>query len=84
MRFTEYLMIDFFLNGVYFSFLSDILVQCGNPIPFLQGLNSYLEFLFEIIVERGPSVGLNVSLSRFDFFHGHLFITKDSGRVGIL
>ncbi|XP_051147246.1 uncharacterized protein LOC127262558 [Andrographis paniculata] len=49
-----------------------------------EGLNSYLELLFEIIVERGPSVGLNVSLSRFDLFHGHLFIEKMSGRLGIL
>ncbi|KAG8390986.1 hypothetical protein BUALT_Bualt01G0140800 [Buddleja alternifolia] len=47
-------------------------------------LNSYLQFLFEIIVERGPSVGLNVSLSRYDLFHGHLFLAKDSGRLGIL
>ncbi|KAK1440461.1 hypothetical protein QVD17_06288 [Tagetes erecta] len=46
-------------------------------------LNSYMEFLFKLIAERGPKVGLNVSLSRFDFFHGHLFITAD-GRVGIL
>ncbi|KAL0422054.1 UNVERIFIED_CONTAM: hypothetical protein Slati_3228300 [Sesamum latifolium] len=49
-----------------------------------EGLNSYLEFLFDIIVERGPSVGLNVSLSRYDFFHGHLFLAKESGRLGIL
>ncbi|KAK6159874.1 hypothetical protein DH2020_003255 [Rehmannia glutinosa] len=49
-----------------------------------EGLNSYLEFLFEMIVERGPSVGLNVSLSRYDFFHGHLFLAKESGRLGIL
>ncbi|KAL0364814.1 UNVERIFIED_CONTAM: hypothetical protein Sangu_0579000 [Sesamum angustifolium] len=49
-----------------------------------EGLNSYLEFLFEIIVERGPSVGLNASLSRYDFFHGHLFLAKESGRLGIL
>ncbi|KAL6556957.1 hypothetical protein OROHE_006833 [Orobanche hederae] len=48
------------------------------------GLNSYLEVLFEIIVERGPSVGLNVSLSRYDLFHGHLFLAKESGRLGIL
>ncbi|XP_073135124.1 uncharacterized protein [Henckelia pumila] len=47
-------------------------------------LNSYLEFLFNIIVERGPSVGLNVSLSRYDLFHGHLFLAADSGRLGIL
>ncbi|GER32929.1 hypothetical protein STAS_09029 [Striga asiatica] len=49
-----------------------------------KGLNSYLEFLFETIVQRGPSVGLDVSLSRYDFFHGHLFLAKDSGRLGIL
>ncbi|PIN26684.1 hypothetical protein CDL12_00551 [Handroanthus impetiginosus] len=49
-----------------------------------EGLNSYLEFLFQIIVERGPSVGLNVALSRYDFFHGHLFLAKESGRLGIL
>lgn len=47
-------------------------------------LNSYLEFLFEVIIERGPSVGLNVSLSRYDLFHGHLFIAVESGRLGIL
>ncbi|XP_015063198.1 uncharacterized protein LOC107008604 isoform X1 [Solanum pennellii] len=47
-------------------------------------INSYLESLFEMIVARGPSVGLNVSLSRFDFFHGHVFLSRDSGRLGIL
>ncbi|XP_027107760.1 uncharacterized protein [Coffea arabica] len=47
-------------------------------------LNSYLKFLFEMIVARGPNVGLNVSLNRYDFFHGHLFIAVDSGRLGIL
>ncbi|PHT98954.1 hypothetical protein BC332_32102 [Capsicum chinense] len=47
-------------------------------------INSYLEFLFEMIVARGPSVGLNVSLSRFDFFHGHVFLARESGRLGIL
>ncbi|XP_047976466.1 uncharacterized protein LOC125218759 [Salvia hispanica] len=49
-----------------------------------EALNSYIELLFEIIVERGPGVGLNVSLSRYDFFHGHLFLAKESGRLGIL
>ncbi|KAK1440460.1 hypothetical protein QVD17_06287 [Tagetes erecta] len=44
-------------------------------------LNSYMEFLFKLIADRGPKVGLNVSLNRFDFFHGHLFIAAD-GRVG--
>lgn len=47
-------------------------------------LNSYLEFLFEFIAARGPVVGLNVSLSRYDFFHGHLFIAMESRRLGIL
>lgn len=42
-----------------------------------------MEFLFKLIAERGPKVGLNVSLNRFDFFHGHLFVAAD-GRVGIL
>uniref|UniRef100_A0A7N0U6J6 Uncharacterized protein n=2 Tax=Kalanchoe fedtschenkoi TaxID=63787 RepID=A0A7N0U6J6_KALFE len=49
-----------------------------------EDLNSYLEFLFKLIVERGPSIGLNVSLSRYDFFHGHMFLAIDSGRLGIL
>ncbi|KAM7278902.1 hypothetical protein ACFE04_006036 [Oxalis oulophora] len=47
-------------------------------------LNSYLEFLFKLIVDRGPSIGLNVSLNRYDFFHGHMFIATDTGRLGIL
>ncbi|KAI4301761.1 hypothetical protein L6164_035008 [Bauhinia variegata] len=51
---------------------------------FSEELNSYLKFLFEIIVARGPSIGLNVTLSRFDLFHGHLFLAVDSGRLGIL
>ncbi|CAK7340644.1 unnamed protein product [Dovyalis caffra] len=44
-------------------------------------LNSYLEFLFELIVARGPSVGFNVSLNRYDLFHGHVFIARDTGRL---
>ena len=47
-------------------------------------LNSYLKFLFELIAARGPDVGLNVSLSRYDFFHGHLFLARETGRLGIL
>ncbi|KAK9735461.1 hypothetical protein RND81_04G206900 [Saponaria officinalis] len=47
-------------------------------------LNAYMKFLFELIVSRGPSVGLNVSLNRYDFFHGHLFLAKETGRLGIL
>ncbi|XP_061357461.1 uncharacterized protein LOC133301780 isoform X2 [Gastrolobium bilobum] len=47
-------------------------------------LNLYLQFLFELIVDRGPSVGLDVALNRFDLFHGHLFLAVDSGRLGIL
>lgn len=50
----------------------------------LQELNSYLGYLFELIVDRGPSVGLNVSLNRYDFFHGHLFVSQETGRLGIL
>lgn len=50
----------------------------------LQELNLYLQFLFELIVDRGPSVGLDVALNRFDLFHGHLFLALDSGRLGIL
>ncbi|KAJ8752516.1 hypothetical protein K2173_004804 [Erythroxylum novogranatense] len=49
-----------------------------------QELNSYLEFLFKLIVARGPAVGLNVSLNRYDLFHGHLFIARDTARLGIL
>lgn len=44
----------------------------------------YMQFLFELIVDRGPSVGFDVALSRFDLFHGHLFLSRDSGRLGIL
>ncbi|KAL6657170.1 hypothetical protein ACP70R_004950 [Stipagrostis hirtigluma subsp. patula] len=47
-------------------------------------INSYFAFLFQLIVARGPSVGLNVSLSRFDLFHGHLFLASGTGRLGIL
>ncbi|XP_019083973.1 PREDICTED: uncharacterized protein LOC104707029 [Camelina sativa] len=47
-------------------------------------VNSYFEFLFQLIESRGPSVGLNVSLSRYDLFHGHLFLASDTGRLGIL
>ncbi|OAY44040.1 hypothetical protein MANES_08G117600v8 [Manihot esculenta] len=49
-----------------------------------QELNSYLKFLFEVIAARGRSIGLNVSLNRYDFFHGHLFIATKTGRLGIL
>ncbi|VVB15235.1 unnamed protein product [Arabis nemorensis] len=47
-------------------------------------VNSYFEFLFRLIESRGPSVGLDVSLSRYDLFHGHLFLASESGRIGIL
>ncbi|KAF8053989.1 hypothetical protein N665_1358s0024 [Sinapis alba] len=49
-----------------------------------QEVNLYFEFLFRLIESRGPSVGLNVSLSRYDLFHGHLFLASESGRLGIL
>ncbi|XP_031250463.1 uncharacterized protein LOC116108354 [Pistacia vera] len=47
-------------------------------------LNSYLGYLFELIVARGPDVGLSVSLDRYDLFHGHLFLATETGRLGIL
>lgn len=47
-------------------------------------INSYFAFLFELIVARGPLVGLNVSLNRYDLFHGHLFLASETGRLGIL
>ncbi|RLN34149.1 uncharacterized protein C2845_PM03G15910 [Panicum miliaceum] len=47
-------------------------------------VDSYFASLFELIVARGPSVGLNVSLSRYDLFHGHLFLASKTGRLGIL
>uniref|UniRef100_A0A804MTZ1 Uncharacterized protein n=1 Tax=Zea mays TaxID=4577 RepID=A0A804MTZ1_MAIZE len=47
-------------------------------------INSYFAFLFELIVARAPSVGLNVSLNRYDLFHGHLFLASETGRLGIL
>ncbi|KAK0600949.1 hypothetical protein LWI29_019896 [Acer saccharum] len=49
-----------------------------------QELNSYLRYLFELIVARGSSVGLSVSLNRYDLFHGHLILATESGRLGIL
>lgn len=49
-----------------------------------EDLNSYLRYLFDLIVARGPSVGLNVSLNRYDLFHGHLFLAVETGRLGIL
>ncbi|ESQ32231.1 hypothetical protein EUTSA_v10005730mg [Eutrema salsugineum] len=47
-------------------------------------VNSYIEFLFRLIESRGPSIGFNVSLTRYDLFHGHLFLASESGRLGIL
>ncbi|KAJ4845124.1 hypothetical protein Tsubulata_038390 [Turnera subulata] len=47
-------------------------------------VNNYLEFLFKLIVARGPNIGLNVSLSRYDLFHGHVFLATETGRLGIL
>lgn len=50
----------------------------------LQELNSYLKFLFELIAARSAAMGLNVTLNRFDLFHGHLFLAFDNNRLGIL
>ncbi|CAK9328381.1 unnamed protein product [Citrullus colocynthis] len=47
-------------------------------------LNSYLQFLFELIVARSSAMGLNITLNRFDLFHGHLFLAFDNNRLGIL
>ncbi|EXC05637.1 hypothetical protein L484_010820 [Morus notabilis] len=44
-------------------------------------LNSYFELLFELIVARAPAIGLNLSLTRYDLFHGHLLIARDTGRL---
>ncbi|XP_044499517.1 uncharacterized protein LOC123220954 [Mangifera indica] len=49
-----------------------------------QELNSYLKYLFELIVARAPDAGLSVSLNRYDLFHGHLFIATETRRLGIL
>ncbi|KAH7574679.1 hypothetical protein ACOSQ2_009200 [Xanthoceras sorbifolium] len=49
-----------------------------------QELNSYLRYLFELIVARGPNVGLSASLNRYDLFHGHLFLAPETGRLGVL
>lgn len=47
-------------------------------------LNMYMQFLFELIVDRGPSIGFDVALNRYDLFHGHLFLSIHSGRLGVL
>lgn len=47
-------------------------------------INSYIVFLFHAITLLSPFVGFNVSLSRFDLFHGHMFTTYDTNRLGIL
>jgi hypothetical protein len=50
----------------------------------MQVINSYIVFLFHAITLLSPFVGFNVSLSRFDLFHGHMFTTYDTNRLGIL
>ncbi|CAM6115491.1 unnamed protein product [Calypogeia fissa] len=49
-----------------------------------QDITKYMAFLFETIAELSPSVGLNISLNRFDLFHGHMFTAYNTGRLGIL
>ncbi|KAK9086421.1 hypothetical protein Syun_028815 [Stephania yunnanensis] len=49
-----------------------------------EDLNNYVAFLFELIASRGPSIGLNITLNRFDLFHGHVFLASGNGRLGIL
>jgi hypothetical protein len=50
----------------------------------MQVITSYMAFLFHAISALSPSVGFNVSLNRFDLFHGHMFTTYDTHRLGIL
>lgn len=47
-------------------------------------LNLYMAFLFETISSLASSAGFNVSLNRYDLFHGHLFLATNTGRLGIL
>uniref|UniRef100_B9N4I5 Uncharacterized protein n=1 Tax=Populus trichocarpa TaxID=3694 RepID=B9N4I5_POPTR len=54
----------------------------NNPLLHLMELNSFLDFLFELIVARGPSAGFDVSLNGFDLFHGHVFIAAETRRLG--
>lgn len=78
---SGFLEVKLFKNNLWFLVLS--LVIFVRNLNF-QELNSYLEYLFKLIVERGPDVGLKVSLNRYDLFHGHLFIATETGRLGIL
>lgn len=74
------------LRRVFFFFLYkfSFYVNHYHFVVKSQELNSYIKFLFELIVARGPSVGFNVSLNRYDLFHGHVFIARETGRLGIL
>ncbi|KAL3688868.1 hypothetical protein R1sor_015177 [Riccia sorocarpa] len=47
-------------------------------------INEYLTTLFKTIQKLSPTAGLNISLSRYDLFHGHMFTAHDTGRLGIL
>lgn len=47
-------------------------------------LNQYMAFLFETVAALAPSAGFNVTLNRFDLFHGHMFLAANTGRMGIL
>ncbi|KAH9299120.1 hypothetical protein KI387_030802, partial [Taxus chinensis] len=47
-------------------------------------LNLYMAFLFETIAALSPFSGFNISLNRYDLFHGHLFVASNTGRLGIL
>ncbi|XP_078160659.1 T-box protein [Carex rostrata] len=47
-------------------------------------INSFFASLFELIITRGPTIGLNISLNRYDLFHGHIFVATETGRLGIL
>ncbi|KAL2630984.1 hypothetical protein R1flu_015670 [Riccia fluitans] len=47
-------------------------------------INEYLTNLFRTIQKLAPTAGLNISLSRYDLFHGHMFTAHGTGRLGIL
>eukprot|EP00899_Mesostigma_viride_P013378 jgi/Mesvir1/22040/Mv25763-RA.1 len=50
-----------------------------------QAINRYFESVFEAICAIAPCmVPARFRLSRYDLFHGHLFLAHDTGRMGIL
>jgi hypothetical protein len=82
-RFCIHLKRGSLLLSFFLKFLS-FYVNYYHFVVKLQELNSFLDFLFELIVARGPSAGFDVSLNGFDLFHGHVFIAAETRRLGIL